>query len=89
MDGLENDGIKVYNKVQDYLVNVKQQNGVNDCGCYSITFAVHLGSTQKKRKMPFPLCKTGNHHNYFPSREIELFCSCQMPETYDDMIRDL
>jgi len=45
-----------------------------------------LNCFQKTRKMPFLLCKTSNHHNYFPSREIELFCSCQMPETYDDMI---
>jgi len=42
MDGLENDGIKVYNEVQDYLVNVQQQNGVTDCGLFPITFAVHL-----------------------------------------------
>ena len=41
---------------------------------------------QKKQMMPFPQSKNGNHNRYFPGREIELFCSCQMPETYDDMI---
>ena len=42
---------------------------------------------QKKEMMPFPQSKKGDHNNYFPGREIELFCSCQMPETYDDMIQ--
>ena len=41
---------------------------------------------QKKQMMPFLQSKNGNHNRYFPGREIELFCSCQMPETYDDMI---
>ena len=41
---------------------------------------------QKKEMMPFPQSKNGDHHNFFPGKEIELHCTCQMPETYDDMI---
>ena len=42
---------------------------------------------QKKEMQPFPLTRTAPHHqNYFPFSKIELFCSCQMPETYSDMI---
>jgi len=48
---------------------------------------LQLRNFQKKEMMPFPQSKKGDHNNYFPGREIELFCSCQMPETYDDMIQ--
>ena len=42
---------------------------------------------QKKEMQPFPLTRTAPHHqNYFPFIVIKLFCSCQMPETYGDMI---
>ena len=42
---------------------------------------------QRKTMMPFPQTKAGPHYQtYFPHMEIELFCTCQMPETYDDMV---
>ena len=42
---------------------------------------------QKKEMQPFPLTRAApRSQSYFPFREIELFCSCQMPETYGDMI---
>ena len=38
---------------------------------------------QKKETQPFPLTRTAlRSQSNFPFREIELFCSCQMPETY-------
>ena len=37
--------------------------------------------------MPFPQTKAGPRtQTYFPHMEVELFCTCQMPETYDDMV---
>ena len=42
---------------------------------------------QRKTMMPFPQTKAGpRYQTYFPHMEIELFCTCQMPETYDDMV---
>ena len=37
--------------------------------------------------MPFPQTKAGPRtQTYFPPMEIELLCTCQMLETYDDMV---
>ena len=42
----------------------------------------------QKEIQPFLLTQTAPHHqNYFPFIEIKLICSCQMPETYGDMLR--
>ena len=42
---------------------------------------------QKKEMLPFPQTKAGPHHRtYFPGYAIEVYCSCRMPETYDDMV---
>ena len=43
---------------------------------------------QKKEMQPFPLTRAApRSQSYFPFREIELLCSCQMPKTYGDMIK--
>ena len=40
---------------------------------------------QDKMLTPFPQTKPGLHYqSFFPS--MELFCSCLMPESYDDMV---
>ena len=40
------------------------------------------------RLLPFPTVeKLGFRRNHFPYQEIEVFCNCQMPETYGDMIQ--
>ena len=31
-------------------------------------------------------CEGPHYQTYFPHMEIELFCTCQMPKTYDDMV---
>ena len=37
--------------------------------------------------MSFPETKAGPcYQTYFSHMEIELFCTCQMPETCDDMV---
>ena len=45
----------------------------------------------KKKLTRFPLAeqKTAKKWNYlhFPTQEIELYCSCLMPETYGDMVQ--
>ena len=42
---------------------------------------------QEKVMTPFPQTKPGPHYqSYFPLMEIELFCLCLIPETYDDMV---
>ena len=42
---------------------------------------------QKKEMLPFPQTIAGPHHRtYFPGYAIEVYCSCRMPETYDDMV---
>ena len=86
----------------------QQQNGVSDCGLFTIAFAVHLAPGddaaalsfdqskmrehllkcfQRKTMMPFPQTKAGPRtQTYFPPMEIELLCTCQMLETYDDMV---
>ena len=39
----------------------------------------------KKKMLPFPtLKKCRPWNNFFPGREIELYCVCLMPDTYDD-----
>ena len=41
-----------------------------------------------RRLVPFPtLEKRGFRHNHFPYLDITVFCTCLMPETYDDMIQ--
>ena len=40
-----------------------------------------------RRLLPFPtLEKCGFRPKHFPYREIEVYCICLMPETYDDMV---
>ena len=41
----------------------------------------------KKYLDPFPTTsKKSKRSNHFPVREIEFFCTCEMPQTYDDMV---
>ena len=43
---------------------------------------------KKKELVRFPtIRKCSRRNNYFPYREIEVFCSCLMPESYGDMIQ--
>ena len=43
---------------------------------------------RKKELVRFPTVKMcGGRSNHFPYREIELFCTCLMPETYGDMVQ--
>jgi len=58
------DEIKVYDEVQDYEMRQHLQMRQHLLKCF-----------QKKKMMPFPQSKKGDHNNYFPGREIELFCS--------------
>ena len=42
--------------------------------------------------LPIPIieskyCTSIKWHMFFPGRQIELFCECRMPETYDNMIQ--
>lgn len=50
----------------------------------------HLHSCFRKKKLePFPHKKVDmvpKQHSYLPFYQLELFCSCLMPETYDDMV---
>ena len=46
----------------------------------------------QKKMLPFPIieskyCTSIKRHMFFPGRQIELFCECRMPETYDNMIQ--
>ena len=44
---------------------------------------------QRENMMPFPQTKAGPNYQtyrYFPCMDIELICTCQMPETHDDMV---
>ena len=45
---------------------------------------------RKKELVQFPTTTTRKHSqcsSHFPYREVEVFCSCQMPESYGDMIQ--
>ena len=43
---------------------------------------------RKKELVRFPTTrKRSRHNNHFPYCEIQVFCSCQMPESYGDMIQ--
>ena len=47
-----------------------------------------LDCLRKKELVRFPTKeKCGHRSRHFPYREIELFCSCLMPETYGDMVQ--
>ena len=44
--------------------------------CFGKKYLDPFSTTSKKSK----------RSNHFPVREIELFCTCEMPQTYDDMV---
>lgn len=47
-----------------------------------------LDCFRKKELTRFPtIKKCSMRFNHFPYREIELYCSCLMPETYGDMVQ--
>ena len=49
----------------------------------------HLLQCFRKRELvQFPtIRKCSRRNNHFPYREVEVFCSCLMPESYGDMIQ--
>ena len=70
---------------------------------FRIAFAVHLALGDDAARLNFDQSKMRQHllkcfqsktmiqtkagPGYQTYMEIELFCTCQMPETYDDMVR--
>ena len=43
---------------------------------------------RKKELVHFPTTRKHSwRNNHFPYREVEVFCSCQMPDSYGDMIQ--
>ena len=43
---------------------------------------------RKKELVRFPTTRKRSwRNNHFPYREVEVFCSCQMPDSYGDMIQ--
>ena len=44
---------------------------------------VHLAIGDDVSKLNFD---QAHHRTYFPGYAIEVYCSCRMPETYDDMV---
>ena len=87
---------------------VQQQSGANDCGVFSVAFALHkllgnnlediefnqsqmrdhlLDCLKKRNFSHFPTkLKCGYRSKHFPYREIELFCTCLMPEAHEEMM---
>lgn len=87
------------------VVPVHQQNGVVDCGVFSVAFATdichgldpvavsydqrrmrdHLISClEKKTFQPFPRSQTLVKLNARAFRSFKVYCSCRLPEHYDD-----
>ena len=56
----------------------------------SLTHQLALKCFQKKKMEPFPHKKVASIQTenapFFPYVTLELFCTCHMPETYDDMV---
>ena len=77
--------IAVYLQLHSLRINCLGDN-LEDIEFDQYQMRDHLLDCLKKRKFSHFPTKCGYRSKHFPYREIELSCSCQLPEMYGEMM---